>query len=204
MLRGWNNLRTTIKFLQGFQKQRSITHISNVQDICICFYTLATHWRSINTDGLESFQFTKCGTKHNSLTHYLITVICNAVTLTPPLLHCTELIRKNKVLRAKATWQKLGTVIHIHFNWIWSLDGGLLWAVWWDVMWSTVIITVKTDNHWGTQCHLMFPQLSWKRSHHICLTGRRMISQDHSWCPPLGRINVLSSVITKSLYKLNV
>lgn len=31
-----------------------------------------------------------------------------------------------------------------------------------------------------------------------------MISEDHSWCPPSGHIHVLSTVITKSLYKLNV
>ncbi len=49
----------------------------------------------------------------------------------------------------------------------------LLWPVWWDVMWSTAILTVRTDNHWGTRCHLTNSRLSWKRNRHICLIGRR-------------------------------
>lgn len=46
-------------FSWDFQTKSYNTSISNVQDICICFYTLATHWRSINTDGLEFVQFPK-------------------------------------------------------------------------------------------------------------------------------------------------
>lgn len=52
-------LKQPSDFSRDFQTKSYNTSISNVQDICICFYTLATHWGSINTDGLESVQFPK-------------------------------------------------------------------------------------------------------------------------------------------------
>lgn len=78
-------------FSWDFQTKTLNTSISNVQEICICFYTLETHWSPINTDGLEPVQFPKSSTEHNGFTHYLITVICNAVSLTPPLSQVTAL-----------------------------------------------------------------------------------------------------------------
>lgn len=60
--------------------------------------------------------FQKYGTEHNSVTHYLITVICNAVTLTPPFLRDTARNAKQKPCMQKAVGQKLVTVIRINFN----------------------------------------------------------------------------------------